>query len=156
LAIGGIIGLLAFDGKIIPFFKGMKRWQLLVFYVLSFLFLVYEGHYLNGILFTFERIIPGFIFAFVILEQIYAERSFFKADAIPLFAYSGRITYGFYMFHCISIYYWSIFFRDLGWTNGVEDYLLFFGCIFITTYTLAHFSFKYYETPILKLKRFFR
>lgn len=156
LAIGGIIGLLAYEGRIIPFFKKMKRWQLLVFYFFSLLFLVYEGHYLNGFFFMFERVIPGFIFAFIILEQIYAERSFFKADAIPFFAYSGKITYGFYMFHCISIYYWSIFFKNMGLTGGIGGYLLFFAVVFATTYLLAHLSFKYYETPILKLKRFFR
>lgn len=156
LAVGGIIGLIAFEGKLITVFKKMRRWQIISFYVLAAIFFIYEGHVIKGTLFTFERIIPAVIFAVIILEQIYAEHSFFKADQLPFFSYSGKITYGLYMYHCIYIYYWAVCFNYFNWTDNIGYFIFFFSVVFASSYLTAHLSFKYYESPILRLKRFFR
>lgn len=156
LAFGGIIGLLAFSGKIQAFFEKRNRIEIILFYLLAGWFLIYEGHFINGPLFVFERFVPGIIFGIVILEQVYAKRSFFKADRIPYFSYSGRITYGFYMFHCIYMHYWSHLFNDWQFTRYFYQYLIYVAVVFACTYITAHLSFKYYETPFLKLKKHFR
>jgi peptidoglycan/LPS O-acetylase OafA/YrhL len=156
VAFGGIFGLLAFDGKAQVFFEKRSRLQIVIFYLIAAWFLIYEGHFINGPLFVFERFVPGLIFGIIILEQIYAKRSFFNADNIPLFSYSGRITYGFYMFHCIYLYYWSTLFSNWNFTEYFYQYLIYFVVVFASTYFTAHLSFKYYETPFLKLKKYFR
>jgi peptidoglycan/LPS O-acetylase OafA/YrhL len=156
VAFGGIFGLLAFDGKAQAFFENRSRFQIVIFYLIAAWFLIYEGHFINGPLFVFERFVPGLIFGVIILEQIYAKRSFFKADKIPFFSYSGRITYGFYMFHCIYLYYWSTLFSKWNFTEYFYQYVIYFVVVFVSTYFTAHLSFKYFETPFLKLKKYFR
>lgn len=156
LAFGGIIGFLAYQGKIKSFFEKLTRIQILTIYIVFAFILIYEGHIFSGVLFTFERFTPGLIFSFVILEQVYAKRSFIKLDRIPYFFKSGALTYGFYMFHCIYLYYWSIFFDKNELTDSPFYFLLYCLLVFISTYITAWFSLQYYETPFLKLKRYFR
>ena len=156
LAFGGIVGLLAFQGKIQGFIRKRSKIQIILFYLVAGWFLVYEGHFINGPLFTFERFVPGIIFGLVILEQVYSENSFFKADRIPFFKYSGKITYGFYMFHCIYMYYWSTCFDAYGWTDSFYQFVLYFVVVFASTYLTAHLSYVYYEKPFLRLKQYFR
>ena len=156
LAIGGIIDFLAYQGKIKLFFERLSRLHIIILYCIFALVLNYEGHIFRGVLFTFERFTPGLIFSFIILEQVYAKRSFIKFDSIPYFFSSGALTYGFYMFHCIYLYYWSVFFNNNGLTESPWYFLLYCLIVFTSTYITAWFSLHYYETPFLKLKRHFR
>lgn len=156
LAFGGIIGFLAYQGKVKLFFERLSRLHIIILYCIFAVVLIYEGHIFRGVLFTFERFTPGLIFSFIILEQVYAKRSFIKFDSIPYFFSSGALTYGFYMFHCIYLYYWSIFFNNNGLTESPWYFALYCLLVFITTYSTAWLSLHYYETPFLKLKRFFR
>lgn len=156
LAFGGIIGLLAFKGKIIPFFERLKKWQIVLFYLVAGIIFLIEGHLFKGFLFTFERFVPGAIFAFIILEQVYAKNSFYKIDKVPYFFSSGELTYGFYIFHCIFIYYWGIFFKNHGYTEHLWQFILFVLTVFVSTYALAWISLHYFERPILALKKYFR
>ncbi|MDP4865125.1 MAG: hypothetical protein NWR53_00545, partial [Crocinitomicaceae bacterium] len=105
---------------------------------------------------SIERLIQGAFFAFIVVEQVYCQNSFFKMDRIPGFKFAGDLTYGFYMYHCIFIYYWSIFFENQGWTNSTGYFILYTAVVFSSTYLLALFSMKYIERPILKLKDRFR
>lgn len=156
LAIGGIIGLWAFNGTAKRLFENLPRWSIVAGYIIGCSALLLEGHLFRGMFFIFERFVPGVVFAFVLLEQVYSNRSFFKIDRVPGFFQSGKLTYGFYMFHCIFIYYWAIFFQNHGFTQHLYQYLLFVLAVFCSTYTMAWVSFYYFEQPFLKLKRLFR
>lgn len=156
LAFGGIIGLLAFTGKVKSFFEKLTRVQIVLFYLFAAIIFLIEGHIFRGFLFTFERFVPGAIFAFIILEQVYSKNSFYKIDKVPYFFTSGELTYGFYMFHCFFIYYWSIFFKNHGYTEHVWQFVFYVLLVFTCTYALAWISLHYFERPILALKRYFR
>jgi len=156
LAFGGMIGFYAFSGKAKQHFENLTRRQITFFYVLAFFIFLFESHIFHGVLFTFERFVPGIIFSFIILEQVYCKNSFLKIDKVPGFFQSGELTYGFYMFHCIYIYYWNIFFKNAGMTDSIWYFLLYLFLIFASTYTTAFISLHYYERPFLKLKKHFR
>jgi len=156
LAIGGIIGWWAFTGRAKTVFEYIPRWFIVVAYIIGCSLLILEGHLFKGVFFIFERFVPGVVFAFILLEQVYSKHSFYKIDHIYGFFNSGKLTYGFYLFHCIFIYYWAIFFKEFGWTQSLWQYLLFVVAVFVSTYVTAWLSFYYFEQPFLRLKRFFR
>jgi len=156
LAFGGIIGLYAFSGKAKRFFEKLSKSQIITVYVVTGIIFLFESHIFGDWRFIFERFAPGLIFSFVILEQIYAKNSFYKADKIKGFFFSGKLTYGFYMFHCIYIYYWAIFFENNGYVNELYQFVLYTIVILISTYITAYLSYRFYEAPILRLKRHFR
>lgn len=156
LAFGGIIGLLAFSGSVKNYFENLTRLQIILYYLGAFLLFLFESHIFHGVMFTFERFVPGIIFSFIILEQIYSKNSIIKVDRIPYFFQSGELTYGFYMFHCIFIYYWSIFFENHGFTEHLWQFIIYMIIVFASTYTAAYFSLHYFERPFLRLKKYFR
>lgn len=156
LAIGGLTAYgvvnLRWDEKI----RRLSRLSIIVFYLLGITTLVAATKLFPGELRSIERLIQGSFFAFVIMEQVYSARSLFKMDRIPGFAKAGKLTYGFYMFHCIYIYYWGIFFQSNGFTEHWWQFLLYFLIIFTCTYLTSILSFKYFEGPILKMRNRFR
>ncbi|MEY3237877.1 MAG: hypothetical protein RI883_1978 [Bacteroidota bacterium] len=156
LAFGGIIGLLAFEGKIQSFFERLSKSKIILLYLLSFVIIMGSGPLLKNFFYSFEHLPPCLVFSFVILEQVYAKNSFYKIDKIPYFFSSGELTYGIYLFHCIFIYYWSIFFKNHGYTEHLWQFITYVILIFICTYCLAWISLHFFERPILSLKKYFR
>lgn len=155
-ALGGLAGLWAFTGGAQRFFEQLPRGVIIAVYLAGIAMILYEDHLFKGVFFALEYVVTGVFFVFVILEQIYARRSFYKADRIPGFFHGGQFTYGLYLFHSISIYYWAIFFRNSGYTEHIGHYLLFIAVVFVTTYIASWASYRYFEQQFLKLKRFFR
>lgn len=155
-AIGGLAGLWTFTGGAQKLFENMPRYVIVLVYLVGCSLILFEDHLFKGIVFAFEQLVFGTFFAFVILEQVFSKRSFFKADRIPGFYQSGKITYGFYLFHCLFIYYWAMFFRDHGYTDHIGWYLLFVVLVFVSTYLMAWISYLAMEKPVLKLKKYFR
>lgn len=156
LGIGGLIGLLAFQNKLQGFFQKLSRPVVIIVYIIGLTLILFEHSIFKGPFISVARIVPGLFFAFVILEQVYCNRSFFKVDRIPFMKYSGEISYGFYMFHCISIYYWAMFFRDHQLTEHLYQFLFYLLAVFVTTYIAAMISYKYFEQPFLRLKKKFK
>lgn len=155
-AIGGILALLAFDNKIQAFFERISRLQIFLIYCFGIVVLFLESKIFINYLFAFQRIVIAIFFAFVIAEQVYAKNSLFKLDQIPGLKKSGELTYGFYLFHCIVIYYLLEIFVENQWTQSISHFSSYFILCFIITYTISWISFRYFESPILKLKKHFR
>ena len=156
LAFGGLIAWLVYYKKISSFFEQLPRWSILLAYLVGGALLLSEGKLLYGSAAAFARLIPETVFAFIILEQVYAKHSFYKIDRIPGFFEAGKLTYGFYLFHCIYIWYWAHFFKDHQLTSNFGYYCLYVALVFVSTYATAWLSFRYFEQPFLRLKRFFR
>lgn len=156
LAIGGFIGYLAFHKKIQSYFRELPKWGIVLVYLIGTALIILEGKLFTGTSIAISRFVPGLFFGFVILEQVYANNSFFKVDRIPLMKFSGEISYGFYMFHCIFIYYWSIFFNAYDLTDSIAWFVLYATVVFLSTYATAILSYHYFEQPFLKLKKRFK
>jgi len=79
-------------------------------------------------------------------------------NVIPIenrwFDYLGVISYGIYMYHMVAIYTTSALFKNTDWWRGslalycAAYYALALGL----TILLAHFSYRYFELPFLRLK----
>jgi len=156
IAFGCIIGAMALSGKAEQLVKHLSKWKIVMIYILSIIYFLYEGHIFRNQLFVFERILPGVIFSFIIIEQIYADNSFIKLDKIPTFFFSGEITYGFYVFHAIYIYYWATFFDANGYTTEIWQFVSFILLVFSSTYLTSTLSYFVIEKPFIKMRKHFR
>lgn len=156
LAIGGLTAYGVFHFKWNEKIKRLSSMSIAVFYLLGIGSLVSATKLFPGELRSIERLIQGCFFAFILMEQVYCQHSFFKLDRIPGFAKAGKLTYGFYMFHCIYIYYWGIFFKINGYTAYWWHFLIYFTLIFVCTYLTALISYKFLEGPILRYRKHFR
>lgn len=156
LAIGCLMAVWAFSGKARKFFENRTRWQVGIFYVFAVLILVYEGHIFRDNLFVFGRILPAVTIGAIIMEQVFCKNSLVKLDKIPLFSFSGEITYSIYIVHSVYIYYWAIFFQHQGWTESWTHYWLFFVVVFVSSYLTSIVTYYAIERPFFQLRKFFR
>jgi peptidoglycan/LPS O-acetylase OafA/YrhL len=156
LALGGLAAVLVFKYKLGERIKDLSRWWIVGIYLLGLSTLLFSTKLFPGELRSIERLIQGSFFAFVVVEQVFCINSFLKLDRIPGFFKSGELTYGFYMYHCIFIYYWGIFFQNNGYTAHFWQFLIYFLVVFLCTYASAWLSMRYFEKPILRLKEKFR
>ncbi len=71
----------------------------------------------------------------------------------PLLVYIGKISYGIYVYHVVVLLlirqYWDVRFSS---PMGILLFIIYF----TLTFSLAHFSYKFYEEPFLKLKNKFK
>ena len=156
MAVGGILATIIFEKPSLPVIEQLKKWQIICIYILGIGFLFTAHKILPGRLIAFERLISGTFFAFVLIEQLKARHSFFKADRIPYFEQAGKLTYGFYLFHSLLIYYICKTFESWNWNNQPGYFILYFVLLLLANSLFSVLSYRYFEKPILNLKRYFR
>jgi peptidoglycan/LPS O-acetylase OafA/YrhL len=71
-----------------------------------------------------------------------------------VFDYLGTISYGIYMLHMVAVYGTSALFKLTGWWRGpLWLYCIaFYAMVLGVTFLLAHLSYRYLESPFLRLK----
>ena len=133
----------------------LSKAEIIVIYLLfaGIFFFRDELLIVNPTIRIFERIFIAVCILFIILEQTFARHSFFKMSDFKTISKLGVITYGLYCLHFIGILLaisitkkaginttiWQVFF--------IETPLALLLSIFI-----SKLSYRYYETPFLKLK----
>lgn len=156
MAIGGLLASWVFEKSSIGIIGALKKWHIILIYVAGIGFLFSANKLLPGRLISLERLISGLFFAFVIIEQLQSGHSFFKADRIPFFQRAGKLTYGFYLFHSILIFYICKTFEFFHLTHHAGYFLLYFVLLLSANSLLSIVSYRYFEKPLLNLKRYFR
>ena len=111
---------------------------------------------LGSLLVIFRRISLSFFFAFIILEQNWAERSPVKFSRFKIVSHLGRYTYGLYLLHPLGLLMASVLLRmpaqgSASFGPGMTRGLLGLGL----SLALGMVSYHTYEMPFLKLKRRF-
>lgn len=156
LAIGGLTAVWSFNGLAEKFIHSLSKMQLIFIYCIGLFLILLENKLDSGIWIVVQRCFHGLFFAFVLLEQVYSIKSFWKADKIIGFEKSGRLTYGFYLFHSIVIFYCAQLFQTYNWTTNGFHFISYFVVVFVITYLISWISFTYFEQPILRLKNNYR
>jgi peptidoglycan/LPS O-acetylase OafA/YrhL len=92
----------------------------------------------------------------IILEQNFSKRSFFKLGRLRWMGNLGRISYGLYMLHPIAMFVASfILQRLLHEAHPVVAGPSFMAVSFFVTVLAAIFSYRFIESPLLRLKKRF-
>jgi len=104
----------------------------------------------------FERLIVSMIFLFVILEQNYAQNSFYKFSNFNYISKLGKITYGLYCLHFIGILISINLTKMFSFNTSLWQVLLLetFLALLITI-IISKISYQYLESPFLRLKNKF-
>lgn len=155
LALGGLLAYSCFHWKWQKYFETVPKWMNLLIYLTGTLLILGVRKVFTGDLIFLEKIVLGVFFVYVIADQTFGKFSFFKADKLPFFFQLGTISYGFYMYHCIVLYYMQVLFSENQWTDNLIHFILYFLISLILTIVISGASYKFIEKPILKLKRHF-
>jgi len=135
--------------------KIIKRSYIILIYMfLLLMYFIKDELYDSSFLFRiFERLIFSAIFLFVILEQCYSKNSFYKMSNFKLVTNLGKMTYGLYCLHFVGILFAIYFSKFFNFSDSFFN-------VFITQLILAltasifisWLSYKFFETPFLRLK----
>lgn len=141
IAIGGILAYLAVEKSSIIKFLFKKRIQILTYLVLSFLMLF-------GIKIPlFNNIMYACLFAVVIVNLALNKKNIVNLES-KFFNYTGKVSYGFYMYHSIAI---VIVLKTLLYFKIDNIFLEYFLSTLITL-SFAILSFEFYESYFIKKK----
>lgn len=160
LATGAVLAWLCTKQSFTRRIKRMPRWLIILPYVLFFSILPFRSltwklgvHYVLAA--SVLPVIFSMLFAFFILEQNYADRSFYKLGRFRFISSLGRYTYGMYCYHMLVfflvLYCFYISGADISHPGKyvfIPEVILSLCC----TILFSQFSYRYIESGFLKLK----
>lgn len=105
MALGGLAAYAcSTETRFKNFITNIKRSFIIVVYCVTAIMIFFKSYIFSYILpLVFERFILGSLFAFVIVEQNFAKRSFFKFSRFRIVSGLGIYTYGLYCLHFFGI-----------------------------------------------------
>ncbi len=163
LAMGAIMAYLATSEKVVSLIKRIPRWMIVLVYVvgiscipLRLYIWKFGAHYV--LVASFVPVVLALFFSFIIMEQCFSEKSFYKMSRLTFISSMGKYTYGMYCYHMI-VFFALLFGLHL---TGVELSQLnksAFVAMVITAFAGTCFvsvvSYHYFEMLFLKLKKRF-
>lgn len=158
MALGGLVAWLSFrDDRLIIQVAAWSRRGIGLGYVLGLGLIVGRDwlYQLPGYP-AFDRLLLACFFAFVLLEQNYARRSFIKMSQLRVLSYWGTYTYGLYCLHFLALlaayqllHHFGLNRTSIGVVLGDNTVGL------LLALGISWMSFTFYEKPFLKLKNRF-
>lgn len=127
-------------------------------YLLFLVFFLYLERIVSipGFPVSAERLMLSLLILFIILEQNYATRSFFKMSTFSLLSRLGQMTYGMYCLHFIGILITIQVFKQFGWQNQLWHVLVWETVLsLVLTIFISWMSYRFFEKPFLQLKQRF-
>jgi FkbM family methyltransferase len=104
LAIGGLAAYWSINSaRFMQFIRSLGRPSIVTAYCIGAVLLIFKRPLFQAAGPAVCRLILASFFAFVVLEQNFADRSFIKASRLRLASFLGKYTYGLYLLHAIAI-----------------------------------------------------
>ena len=158
MALGGLLAYyVSFPNKFQTFVSNLGWPGVLAIYAGAIGFSLFKEHIFSyGIPVIFERLVIGFFFGMIILEQNYARGSIFKLGRSRLLSRLGIYTYGMYCLHLLGMYAAVLVVLKMGWPQNsiwvaIGSALL----ALILSILISLASFHFFEKWFLKLKNRF-
>lgn len=137
------------------FIEQLPRTVIIIIYLLLAAIFLFRDEFLleTHLVRVFERLITATTILMVILEQCFSKNSFYKMASLKSISKLGIYTYGLYCLHFIFISAVQGVTRKLGWNTELWQVLFLETAISLTiTIIVAKLSYKYFESPFLRLK----
>lgn len=163
LAVGGLIAYYCLTREaFMNYFKNISKLKIIIVYALFFVSVPLKGfsHIFGEKVFTFyypfEALIFSAFFAFILMEQSFADNSVYKFGRINVFTYLGKISYGLYAYHMLFFPVAFYVAHNMGLVNNeLSGYMFKVVFSLVLTIIFSYLSFAYYEKKILYFKKYF-
>ncbi|MBE9468642.1 MAG: acyltransferase [Bacteroidetes bacterium] len=158
MSIGALGAWLIHKERIKLIVKNLKKYQIISVYVIFILVFLFrkELFFENYILRVIERPFIAIIILFIILEQNFSKNSFFKMKNFKTISKLGIITYGLYCLHFIGILITLTLMKKLHFSDNLFNIIVIETLVSLfLSIIIAKISYKYFESPFLKLKKRF-
>lgn len=136
----------------------LKKYQVAIIYSLFIFVFFFRNPFMYSAYFLriFERSFVAIIILFIILEQTYCQHSFFKLSKFKAISKLGVISYGLYCLHFVGILIATTITKKLGMNTHLWQVVFIDTSLALTiTILISQFSYRFFETPFLKLKEKF-
>jgi peptidoglycan/LPS O-acetylase OafA/YrhL len=160
LATGGVIAYLAFKKSTIEWMEKIPKYAIVLLYLLLFILIPFRlytwkfGVYYSHVS-SIMPLVYSTLFAFIIMEQNYANHSLFKIKNWKIISSFGKYTYGMYCYHMIVFFVVLFLFYMMGINIQHMSKYTFFMLVlisFFSTILVSELSYQYYESIFLRLK----
>jgi peptidoglycan/LPS O-acetylase OafA/YrhL len=158
MALGGLMAYyVSFPNRFASFVSNMGKGTVVAIYAGAIVFSLFKGYiFPYGIPVIFERLVIGFFFGMIILEQNYARGSLFKLGKSKILSKLGIYTYGLYCLHLLGMYAAVRVVVKMGWPEdnvwvAIASAVL--GLVLSIVVSIA--SFHLFEKWFLRLKNRF-
>lgn len=158
LAIGGLGAyLVLYSQKFKTFVEKLPPFVNLVPYAVTVVFIVFKYDIFDSwAMVVIKRLVVAFFFIWIILEQNFGTRSYFKISQMKIISRLGKYTYGLYCLHTIAVLVVMIGLTKMGLnTTSWQLWLIEFPLTLLLSIGLAYASYHLYEKHFLKLKKRF-
>jgi len=156
LVVGGVFAYLAlYSERFISAIRNAPKITWIGLYVVVIVLYLFTRNIFQQqpVLYAFERLVISIAFAFVIIEQCYASHSLFKMSNYPTISRLGTYTFGLYCLHPIGGLIANKGLGLFGLNSNV--YTIMFLETFVSfaiSVALAVFSYRFFESPFLRMK----
>lgn len=145
---GGLCSIL-FNHKVIQFLIKKFRYPILLIFIIYFTTSIFSNNFNSPFYNLFSFILFGLVVSTLAVKPI-------KVLHNKPMNYLGKISYGIYMYHAIIMQLVGLIYlkviSKLGYQETLNIIIINFSVI-IFTIIISHFSYKYYESYFLNLKR---
>jgi peptidoglycan/LPS O-acetylase OafA/YrhL len=144
--------------KFKKFITNLKPWYILLIYVLFIIAYLYRRDLMRVAyeIRIFERSIIAMLIIMIILEQTFSVNSFFKIGSFKTISKLGVISYGLYCLHFIGLLITIKLVKLIGLHSNIYQVIFLEPAIALTiTIIISKITYRYFESPFLKLKERF-
>jgi peptidoglycan/LPS O-acetylase OafA/YrhL len=134
-----------------------NRWVNLSPYLVTVFFIVNKHDIFEGAFMSVaHRLVTSIFFLWIILEQNFANTSFFKMSQFTGVSRLGKYTYGLYCLHTIALLVVVTSLNKLGLNRYAwQLWLIELPLSMLLSIILSYFSYHFFEKPFLSLKEAF-
>jgi peptidoglycan/LPS O-acetylase OafA/YrhL len=155
LAIGGLFAYACFRSQaFLDWIRRLPKRTIAFIYLLIFVTYFFQDVFfqLPGSL-VYGRFVFDCFWAFIIAEQCFAGNNLFALGKNEQMSKLGKVSYGLYMLHPVAILITDIAFRVGKINSESSPMLILMGFIsFFLSILIAKMSYRWFETPFLRLK----
>lgn len=160
LATGAVVAYLSTKNKFIEYLKSIPKYAITTVYCIGLIMIplrcyTWKFAFYYSAAASVVPVLFSVLFAFIILEQNYTERSLFKIGKFKYISSLGKYTYGMYCYHMIVLFMVT-FILYLAGINIVRmnkyTWTIISVSSFFLTIVISKFSYHYFESPFLKMK----
>jgi peptidoglycan/LPS O-acetylase OafA/YrhL len=155
MALGGLLACFtSYESKFKNAIVNLPRKYIFVLYLAAIVLVVFKQRiFISTGLIVFERLLFALFFGFIILEQNFANNSFFKFSRVKLMSKLGVYTYGLYCLHFIGIYLALLLVNQFSFKMSAGSIFLLQPLLALAiTMVLSILSYHYFEKRFLTYK----